>query len=221
MAEQSDRPRISLATRIRVWLSLGIALGLGSVGTMALWSSTATAHPAGPVAGVLDVTVNGGLGGAANRNGTRTEAGWTMKDLLPGEQQAISVTVGNTGAGNIPVDFRLSAYASGVLGPALRVTVFDGGTPTNPGGALPAAYRTATCQGGTLVGTQNQLFGTTPASATVLDASKQTLAVSQTHTYCVIVAFDDSAANRNDVALRDAKATLFFVVKGTQLGAAP
>lgn len=220
MTDRQDRPTTSLATRVRLALSLGIALGLGSVGTMALWSATATAHPGGPVSGQLDLTVNGDLVGTANRDGTRTEAGWTVTDMLPGEQQAISVAIGNNGAGNIPFDFRLSTYAAGALAPALRVTVYDGGTPTNSAPA-PNAYRSASCPGGTLVGTTSQVFGTTPSNATAIDGSKQTLAVSQTHTYCVIVTFPDSAATRADAALRDAKATLFFVLKGTQVGAAP
>lgn len=220
MSDRRDGGQPSISMRIRVWLSLGIALGLGSVGTMALWSTTASARPGSLTAGLLDITVNDFLSGAADRNGTRTEVGWTMSDMLPGEQQALSLKVGNNGQGNLPVDFRLAAYAAGTLGPAIRVTVYDGGTPTN---TAPAAnvYRTASCVGGTLVGTVNQPLGASAAGATLLDASKQTLAVSQTHTYCLLVGLDDSAATRNNAALRDAKATLFFLVNGTQVGVAP
>lgn len=220
MSDRGDRGRSSLSTRIRMWLSLGIALGLGSVGTMALWSTTATTRPGTLTAGVLDITVNDLLSGAADRNGTRTEVGWTLNDMLPGEQQAVSLKVGNNGQGNLPVDFRLAAYVAGTLGSAIRVTVYDGGTPTNSAPAANA-YRTASCVGGTLVGTMNQSLAASAAGATLLDASKQTLAVSQTHTYCLLVALDDSAATRNSAALRDAKATLFFLVNGTQLGVAP
>ena len=71
------------------------------------------------------------------------------------------------------------------------------------------------------MGTVNQPLGASAAGATLLDASKQTLAVSQTHTYCLLVGLDDSSATRNNAALRDAKATLFFLVNGTQVGVAP
>lgn len=225
MTEWTPRSTATLATRIRVGLSLGIALGLGSVGTMALWSTSATVRPGGPIAGQLDVTVNGALAGPANRNGTQTEAAWTMRDMLPGEQQAISVRLGNDGQGNVPVDVRLSAYATGALSPAIRVTVFTGGTPTNTGGSLTApeasAYRTASCPGGTLLGAPNQTLASTAAAATPLDATKRRLAVSQTQTYCVILSLDDTATTLSSTALRDTKASVFFLARGTQVGVAP
>lgn len=206
--------------RTRMWLSLGLALGLGSVGTMALWSTTVTAVPGTVTAGQLDVLVNGVLSGQANRDGTTTMT-WSVTNLLPGESQAYALPVSNGGVSTIPLDVRLSAYASGALGPALRVQVYRSGTPTNTGGSastpLASHYRTGTCTG-TAAGSA-QAVGTSAATATVVDATKVPLTVGASTTYCVIVSMDSAATTYNTAAYRDAKATLSIVVRGTQRGA--
>lgn len=213
------RPR---SVVVRTLLSLGLVLGLGSVGTMALWSSSAKVSPGGLTAAQLDISVNDGLTGTASRDATRTEANWTMNDMLPGEQRAFSITVGAT-AESIPVDVRASGYATGTLGPALRVSIFLGGTPTNTGGSLtaPAAgsFRTATCAGGTLIGAGGVSLGSDAAKATVLDATKRRLNAGGSMSYCLVVRLDDSAATRDDARLRNARATATIMIRGTQEGA--
>jgi predicted ribosomally synthesized peptide with SipW-like signal peptide len=217
----AERARRLLFTRIRVGLSLGIALGIGSVGTMALWSSSAVIDGGTVTAGQLDVTVDGALAGRANLDGTLTEAQWATTDLLPGERRALAITIANPASGTIPVDVRLDTYATGTLASALRVTVFDGGIATNTGGSLtaPTGYRSATCPGGTQTGAADQSLGTTAAAATVVDSTRQRLTSGQSMTYCVIVTLDDSATTHANTGLLDAKATVSFVIRGTQVGA--
>lgn len=204
-----------------MWLSMGIALGLGSVGTMAMWSTTVTTTPGTITAGQLDVTVNGALSGQAGRDGTRTEATWSMTNMLPGESEAVNILVANNGVGTIPLDVRMNAYATGAFGPALRVRVYDDGVAANSGGSLttPLAshYRTGSCTGTPIAAAQ--AIGTSAATATVVDATKQQLAVGASHRYCVLVSVDSTASTYNNAAYRDAKATVSFVVRGTQAGA--
>lgn len=216
------RARPSTATSIRVALSLGILLGLGGAGTMALWSSTAVVKPGTITAAQLDITVNGQLAGISNQAGTHNDASWSMTEMLPGEKRAMSITVANP-ATSIPADLRLSAYATGTLGPALRVTVFAGGTPTNTGGSLtaPAAstYRSASCTGGTQIGAANVAVGTTPASATIVDASKRHLDTGATFTYCILITVDNTTPTWSNVSLSDATSTVAFTVQAAQEGA--
>lgn len=214
------RPR---STAVRVVLSLGMVLGLSGTGTMALWSSSATASPGTITSAELDITVNGALAGAANRDGSRTELDWTMSHMLPGEQRAVTITVANPATGSIPVDVLLSAYATGALGPALRVTAYAGGTATNTGGSptapVASSYRTASCAGGTPTGTANASFGASAATANAVDSTAHRVGTGASFTYCLVVSVDPSAATRDNAAFRNAKATVSFVVGGTQAGA--
>lgn len=208
---------------VRAVLSLGIALGLGAVGTMAFWSSTDSVDSGSVTAAQLDVTVNGNLAGAASRDGQVTEVSWAMNQILPGERRAVSFTVANNGVGNIPFDLRLNGYTNGTLGDRLRFTLYDGGTAVNSGGSLTAPtqnqYRTGVCQGGTQVGPSFVAVGGSAATSTVLDSTKLQLNVGQSHTYCAVIALDSGPSTFNNTSLWDTKATAVFVVRATQLGA--
>ncbi len=116
--------------RLRALLACGIALGLGSIGTFASWSTGASIAPGSIKAAQLDVVADGQLASSTNRDGTYTKATWAVDDLLPGEVVAVSFTVSNAGVSEMPFDLRMDAYVEGTLGSSLRFQFYNGGTPS-------------------------------------------------------------------------------------------
>lgn len=222
MNERSSpsRRRASLGTRVRVGLSLGLVLGLGATGTMALFSATSTADPGILTGGSLDVTVNGELAGATNRDGTLTVEAWQANDLLPGESVAIDITVANNGTGNIPFDVRLNAYTLGTLGPSLGFQIFNEATAVNStslAGPASESFRTGRCDGGAFV--TATVVGQGAENAFEVDPFKHRLDIGESFNYCVIIAPTAGAPTIANTALLNAKGTASFIVRATQEGA--
>lgn len=222
MSESSvkRRRRASLGTRVRVGLSLGLVLGLGATGTMALFSATSTAELGAIAGSSLDVTVNGELAGPANRDGTLVVDAWSTADMLPGEEVAINIVAANNGTGSLPLDVRLNAYTLGTLGPSFRFEIYDGGTATNPvslTGAASDSYRTASCEGGDLINAT--IAGPDADNSFEVDPDKHRLDVNESFTYCVVVSLDFSEMTYSNTELLDQTGTAAFIVRATQVGA--
>ncbi|MBY6313199.1 MULTISPECIES: SipW-dependent-type signal peptide-containing protein [Nocardiaceae] len=123
------------SVRLRAVLALGTVLGLGSVGTLAAWSTSTTTTSGDFVTGNVDITVNGTEGSPAP-----TAISLTPNTFVPGQSRATIVTVRN--AGTIAVDYTTTAAAvTGTLGANLAVTVRPGATVAADG----------TCPGTTVV----------------------------------------------------------------------
>lgn len=220
--EVSERGTSRRADIVRVVLALGIAVGLGSTGTLALMSTGAEANPGVLQAGTLDVVVNGELATVANIDGTHVEATWEMTDLLPGEYLAVEFEVANAGASTMPLDYTLHAYGTGVLANDLSVRLYQDATAANPDGDQTTVgwntWRRGSCTGGTQVKWWSRL-GEGTSNAIALQGTKQPLAVGESDKYCIYLALDSISATWNNPALLGGKSTLVLVVRGTQKGA--
>ncbi|TFI45842.1 hypothetical protein E4P29_02550 [Rhodococcus sp. 1R11] len=166
-ATRSRRSRLGcilISARFRALLSLGMVLGLGVVGTMAAWSTSATAGSGEFSTGTVDINLNG------NEGLTAVNAyNFTTGSVLPGKSVAQVIAVRNTGS--LALNYGVTVYGSGTLLPWLTVTAQAGGSvsdgicvggtgqasvssvPTNP--LTPATLSTAAGQVGSATGTAN------------------------------------------------------------------
>jgi hypothetical protein len=178
-------PRFTSA-QVRALLSVGILLGVGSVGTMARFTASGDATAGSFTTGSLDVRLNA-AGNNVGQGGTWTNASLAIADITPGESLAVSFPVRNDGSTGLT--YTATATATGGLAPALRFSTYTGGTATNSGTAA-ADDRVGTCTG-TAASTAVTLSG---SAATVI-ATAQTLAVSASQNVCVLVQLSTTAAS--------------------------
>ncbi|MEO7077900.1 MAG: SipW-dependent-type signal peptide-containing protein, partial [Rhodococcus sp. (in: high G+C Gram-positive bacteria)] len=125
------------STRVRILLTLGIVLGLGTVGTMAAWTDNSTATSGTFSTGTVSLLIN-------NAN-PYSFTNLTLASMLPGESRAATLQVQNKGS--IPLKYSMSATTpagSPALTGFLQVTVFPGALPTN---TTTNGMRTGTCTG--------------------------------------------------------------------------
>jgi predicted ribosomally synthesized peptide with SipW-like signal peptide len=190
--------------RVRALLTLGLAVGLGTVATLAYWSDQAT-WSTGPISsGTLDVTLDGNLAG---QGGTYTQSSFTLSDMIPGESVASAVTVAN--GGSVTLRYTATATASGGLTSGLTFQVYAGGTATNTGTAA-AGNRAGACTGTSTFGPS----ALTGSSQSVIATPRQ-LASGASESVCVVAALPTSADN----TLQGTSATATLVFTGKQLGA--
>jgi predicted ribosomally synthesized peptide with SipW-like signal peptide len=128
---RTDSTRLSekffgpMGIRVRAILALGIVLGLGAVGTFALWSNSALATSGDFHTGVVDLQVNG--------SNNYVFSGATMAEMLPGDSRAATLQVQNT-LSSLPVSYTMAASTatgSPALTNYLQMTVFASASPTN------------------------------------------------------------------------------------------
>lgn len=158
-------------------------LGLGAVGTLAVWTDEATAT-ATFSAGTLDLKLKALPGGTPADSTAMTSLNLT--DMYPGVSQAATVEVSNSGS--VPLSYVLAGSTAGEegglggdLGSALQVSLYAGGTATNGGS-------TGSCTGGLLIGSaDNSLSGPLLAA--------RPLAPAETELLCVLVALPLTADN--------------------------
>ncbi|WP_305094041.1 SipW-dependent-type signal peptide-containing protein [Prescottella sp. R16] len=114
--------------RVRAALSLGIVLGLGSVGTMASWSTSVTATSGTFRTTAIEVQL--GPSGQASKNFPFSDL--TKSGLLPGSFVDAVLPVQNTG--DMAFAYGMTAQASGDAGVAGQITVgvYAGSTCTGP-----------------------------------------------------------------------------------------
>lgn len=93
--------------RVRAALSLGIVLGLGSVGTLAAWSDTATATSNEFKTGKIDLK----LGPDATASDSYAFTAFNGSGLLPGSTVQASLDVRNKG--DAPFKYSMAAKATG------------------------------------------------------------------------------------------------------------
>lgn len=122
---------------MRAALSLGIVLGLGSVGTLAAWSDSATAVSNDFKTGKIDLK----LGPDATASDNFTFNAFTGSGLLPGSTAQASLDVRNKG--DAPFKYSMAAKATGNMDVAGQITLSVFATPNCSG----AAAKTITMSG--------------------------------------------------------------------------
>lgn len=193
MPTESDRtaPRRSLRSRltgatgvrVRALLALGMVLGLGAVGTLALWSNSAVATTGTFATGTLDIRVNG----IDNYSFTGT-SGLTMANMLPGESRAATLQVQNT-LSSLPVSYTMAASTpagSPLLANYIGLKVYSSATPTN---AVSNGLNTGSCAG-TQVGSAT-LSATN--SVPVITTPQNLAATTGTQNLCFVATLDATA----------------------------
>lgn len=187
--------------RVRVLLSAGLVLGLGSLNTMASWTDDAALDVGTIQAGSLDLLVAGNLPG---QGGTTTTPTLGLTDMVPGESVAVTVPV-QRAASTVGFAYTAGATAAGALAPYLRwtVTVGSAGTPSSSG------LRTNTC-GGTALVTNVTLSGT---PSDVIASARTLSGATMSENVCIRVELPSGTAN----AAQGASATASFVFAATQL----
>lgn len=185
--------RVLASARLRALLSLGMVLGLGVVGTMAAWSTSATATSGEFTTGTVDIKLNGS-------DGVVTQPYvFTTGPVLPGKSVAQVIAVQNTGS--LPFRFDVTAYGAGTLLPSLSITARAGGAVSN-----------GACTGGTPQSTVSQIPaspGASPNLSTALGAVAATTGVTN---YCVQVNL--SLAAPSNLQGTTADVTLLFTATG-------
>jgi predicted ribosomally synthesized peptide with SipW-like signal peptide len=187
-------------TRARAIASLGMVFGLGAVGTMAAWSDTATATTGMFTTNSVNIQME--------LNGDRpTHQFTTLKqiNLGRGNTTAGMLAVKNTGSDTFnyvvataTADDGTATYggaSASILAQNLFVTVRDGGTVSGSG-------PTATCTGGTVLGTADKALAL--GNAPLLPTSAN-LTVNATQNLCVQVKVNPNApkeARMSSVSVR-------------------
>ncbi|MEJ7634285.1 TasA family protein [Aeromicrobium sp.] len=185
------------SVRVRALLSLGVALGIGSIGTFAFWTDDSIISGTSFTSGTLDLKVN-------NVDDVATTT-LSMSNMTPGSSSAELLTIKNNGS----TTFKYSV-AGGLAGTdastfataaALKLAVVAGGTRSGTG-------NTSTCTGGTVIVSAAVLTNTT---TTVIVPKRGPLAAAGTEALCFQVTFDAAASN----ALQGKTATVTFTATGT------
>ncbi len=180
MSDRSPRriTRVITSRRTRAALTLGVVLGLGSVGTMAYWTDDAAVATGSFTAGNLDLRVDGANEGKPTPYGATQLA---ATNLAPGESVAASFTVNN--AGTVGFTYTATGAAAGDLGPNLRFAVYSDATAGTTG-SQAANSRVGSCTGGTLQHASSALTGQS------VTTTPPTVAPSQSQSFCVVVTLD-------------------------------
>ncbi len=162
---------------IRLALSLGVLLGVGSVGSYAYWTRSVTVPSSSFTAGNLDLLVN------ATASDVVTFSALSLGGMAPGNTTAGVLTVKN--AGSVTLKYTVATGTTNVdgkgLAAALTGKVTGAGTVT---GTAP----TATCSG-------TALSGTASGFTTDLVTTGRVLAPNTSETLCVQAGLPATAAN--------------------------
>lgn len=226
--EERPSPLYPFSVFVKLLLCVGMLLGLVNVQTLASWSTASTVETGALDAGTLDVTINGKLAGQVNLNGSTIETSWKIERMLPSERIPLEFTVKNASTGNATAKINVGAWASGALGPDLRLLFYQGSAV--PAGLAPGdnakltnidarTFRMGSCTGTDLGGTW-LLFGASAAGAnkTFMDAAEQPeLAPGDSVTFCAIVAVDTNTNVSANSPVRGSTGTLHFPIYGKQV----
>jgi len=195
------------STRVRALLSLGVVLALGSTGTMAYWTDSATLSSVTFTSGTLNLAVNNNTGGTGSdgttggAGGSTAQTSLSMTAMAPGNSSAQLLTIKNPGS--TPLKWTLVggltgtnalAYENGVsVGTsALRISVYSfAGAAVKSGSG-----NSVTCTGGTALASGVQL--TTDTSGAIVSTGQPTtpaggLAAGGSVNLCVQIDFDPAA----------------------------
>lgn len=134
--------------RVRAFLSLGIVLGLGSVGTLAYWTDDATASGATFTSGTIDLLISAEV----DDDYDFSTLGLTL--MVPGNTTAGVITVKNNGS--VPFKYTVTSAATNADTKALRdgvvAKVTTDATVTGSGQARTCASAAISGSGTTITG---------------------------------------------------------------------
>lgn len=143
MADRGRRSREfwrgTTSQRIRALLAMGAVLGLGAVGTMALWSDSSTATSGNFTTGTVDIKLGNP---AVDNDPAQFTTDLAMSNMAPGSQKDAVLRVDN--AGSLPITYTVDTVGNGdaTLAAALQVSVYaqsSGGACTGSATAGPAS----------------------------------------------------------------------------------
>lgn len=197
-SDKSTRTTRYRSGRIRAFLSLGVALGLGAAGTFAFWTDDVVISGTTFTAGTLDLKVNNSDAYATTTLG--------MSAMVPGNTSAELLTIKN--AGTAALKYTLTGGLTGTdaaaynTAGALKLTILSGATINGSGNS-------ATCTGGTSVYTATAL--TNVVATPIIGTRRGPIAAGATEVLCFQVTFDAAAST----TLQGKTATATFTATGT------
>lgn len=123
---------VLISRRLRAVLSIGMVIGIGVVGTLALWSSTVNTRSGVFTTATINVLADGVKSGSFT---------FAPSGILPGQSAAKVVTVSNTGSASFT--YTASASSGNALGQGVTLTAVAGATTSSgicgPGTTLTTA----------------------------------------------------------------------------------
>jgi len=184
---------------VRALLSLGIAVGLGSIGTFAFWTDDVVISGTSFTAGTLDLQVNNADSFATTTLG--------MTALVPGNTSAQVLTLKNNGTA--PLKYTMTGGLTGTdaaaynTAAALKLTV-------TVAGSISGSGNSATCSAGT--STLVSAVALTSTTSTALISTRQgPIAAAGTVALCFQITFDSAAPT----TLQAKVAAATFTLTGT------
>ena len=192
------RRRWLSSVRVRALLSLGVALGIGAVGTFAYWTDDVVISGTSFTAGTLDLQVND-----VNAYATTT---LSMSAMVPGSTSSEVLVVKNTGT--VAAKYTLTGGLTGTNAAdyntagsnGLLLTIRLGGTKSG-----------ATCVGGTALVTDQALTSTTSTGILAKRPTTALTASGGTESLCFQVKLADTAPS----TLQGKTASATFTATGT------
>jgi predicted ribosomally synthesized peptide with SipW-like signal peptide len=204
MSEHAGRKRGRGARtgRIRAVLALGLALGLGAVGTFAYWTDDVVISGSTFTAGTLDLQVNN-----ADSYATTT---LSMSAMVPGNSSAEVLTVKNNGTA--PLKYTMTGGLTGTNAADYNTAAANGLLLTiSVGGTKSGTGNTSTCTGGTVIVNAVPLTSTTSTAIIAIRRPAAAMAQNATEALCFQVKLADGAST----TLQGKTATATFTATGT------
>jgi len=168
-------------TRVRAALALGAVLCVGTAGTWAYWTDTATVSGTTLTTGTLDIKL-GATAADAGADSLTSYAALSVTGMVPGSTTAGVITVHN--AGSAAFTYTVSSSAtSGTTALAAALT-----TQVRVGGTVSGSGTSETCTGGTLLSDTGTLNGAVITTA-------RTLTAGDAETLCLQATLPTSAAS--------------------------
>ena len=185
------------SVRVRALLSLGVALGIGSVSTFASWTDDVTITGTTFTSGTLDLQVN-------NVDSYATTS-LSMTGMVPGTTSAEVLTVKNNGT--VPAKYTLTGGLTGTYAADYNTAAANGLLLTI---RLGGAKSGTTCTGGTVLVTDQALTSATPTILTKRPTTALT-AAGGNEVLCFQVKLSDTAPS----SLQGKAVTATFTATGT------
>ena len=185
------------SVRVRALLSLGVALGVGSVGTLAAWTDDVTISGTTFTSGTLDLQVN--------NSDAYVTTSLTTAGMVPGTTAAEVLTVKNNGT--VPAKYTLTGGLTGTYATDYNTAAANGLLITI---RLGGAKSGTTCTGGTALVTDQALTSATPTILTKRPTTALT-AAGGNEVLCFQVKLSDTAPS----SLQGKAVTATFTATGT------
>jgi predicted ribosomally synthesized peptide with SipW-like signal peptide len=188
--------------RLRAFLSLGLALGLGAVGTFAYWTDDVVISGSTFTAGTLDLQVNNVDAYATTTLG--------MTTMVPGNTSAEVLTVKNNGTA--PLKYTMTGGLTGTNAADYNTAAANGLLLTiSVGGTKSGTGNTSTCTGGTVIVNAVPLTSTTTTAIIASRRPAVAMVQNATEALCFQVKLADTAPS----SLQGKTATATFTATGT------